>query len=737
MTPALTDEEQMRRLLPLLTEFFERERVLLVIDNAESFLTARGTWRDERGRLLFEALTSHTGLSRVVLTSRVRPASANEQVAVEPVHALALREAVLLARELPHLGPLIDGTVPGVEAGAGRQVVSEVLAAVDGHPELLVLADAQAADPARLDALLETARHIWEAGGKRSDDAGAEPRQAQSAEDYAAVLHSWTRGIAEQFTEDERILFHTLSRMEESDRGQKLVTHVWTALGQVRPASSGAGPAATEAPVPALVRSGLVVQTAADGGQLRWDLHPSVAGTGRAAADEPLASAVDSILADHWCDVLEEALAHEDTGRTGTAVLGAGRAACPYLLRLRDWERMADVVSRVLVRDLTRPTALALLPFLEEAATHAGDADRELRLARTHARALLRVDPEAGERRLTELFDLAVLIKDHARAANLASDLRARHRNTGRLADALMWAERAVEHSALSGQGPWTLLGIEAARVQLLSFAGRSEEALEQARILLERSGSLSRDLDPSEGLEPWTVEEMLLDISRVASRDLGQWTDALEFNRRIAACEQRRGAPVLEQTHTLFNTGELLLSLGRLDESADTFQSCRQEYERQLYEPGLAWTFTAFAQVEHRRGHGETAVELAGDALRYAYLAGLAADIAVAHHDMGTLLFAYGDEPSTALAHHLAAALIRSTAGLAWSDESLASAAEDASGDRPVRWPATVDELADQVGRVPGADLRRVLGTTTGGEGAAQAWDSLLARARAWPDGG
>ncbi|MEU2441508.1 CHAT domain-containing protein [Streptomyces rubradiris] len=743
MTPALTDREELQRLLPLLTEFFERQRVLLVIDNAEGLLTSGGAWRDERWEAVYTALTSHTGLSRTVLTSRVRPASVPAPVSVDPVHVLTRREAVLLARELPRLGQLLEGTAPDVPARRGRQVVSDVLAATDGHPELLVLADAQAMDIDRLGPLLDTARRTREAARSTDGGSAADPADATAAEEYALLLDSWTRGIAGELGPDEKTLFQVLSVMEEADRSGDTAARVWDAL-------RGSGPGGTDAaPLSALVRSGLVAPRAGADGRPRWELHPSVAGTGRATAAPTLVRRVWNICADHWCAVLDEALAHEDTGRTGTDVLRAARSACPYLLRLGDWERTVDVVSQVLARDLTRPTALALLPFVEEALAYAGDADGDARVARTRARVLLRVDPAAGELRLTELFDDAVRRGDHERAANLASDLRARHRNVGRLAEALVWAERAMEHIARTDRGPWTRLGIEAAHAQLLALTERFDEALERSRVLLDRSGPLPRHPDASEGLEPWTVEEMLLDVGRLAARGLGRLREALDFNNRIAACESRRGAPVLERTHTLFNTGELLLSLGELDEAAEVFRQCRKEYERQLFAPGLAWTFTAFARVEHRRGHGSTALGLARDALRYAYRADLAADIVVAHRDMGMLLRAYQDEPRAAAAHLLAAELIEA-AGRPSDDERPpeSAGAEDRGdpgreegGDRPggangagghdgCLALGTVDEVAGTVGRVPGVDLRRVLNAITGTE--PSSLDTLLARVRA-----
>ena len=73
---------------------------------------------------------------------------------VESVDALSLDEALLLARELPHLRELIRGTLPGVDREVSRRLALGVLNVAQGHPKLLELADGQAADPVRLAALV-------------------------------------------------------------------------------------------------------------------------------------------------------------------------------------------------------------------------------------------------------------------------------------------------------------------------------------------------------------------------------------------------------------------------------------------------------------------------------------------------------------------------------------------------------------------------------------------------------
>jgi hypothetical protein len=134
---------ELRAFLPRLSRLLAERGLLLVLDNLESLLTDEGSWRDPRWTELIAALTGHGGESRVVLTSRIRPAELDRRVLVQPVHALSRDESVLLARELPHLRELMHTEPspvrqPEVEA-ADRATVTEVLELVQGHPKLLEL----------------------------------------------------------------------------------------------------------------------------------------------------------------------------------------------------------------------------------------------------------------------------------------------------------------------------------------------------------------------------------------------------------------------------------------------------------------------------------------------------------------------------------------------------------------------------------------------------------------------
>lgn len=178
---------------------------------------------------MLAALLGHTGLSRVVVTSRERPVGLPESVLVEPVHALSLDESVLLARELPRLRGLLDGDdLPtGMTAAAARELVSRVLGKVQGHPKLLELADGAAADPARLRDQLDAADATWLARGTHLDGFLEGADSAASDGDFGAVLAGWTRSAAAGLSDEAALLLRVVCGLEDADRQPNVLEVVW------------------------------------------------------------------------------------------------------------------------------------------------------------------------------------------------------------------------------------------------------------------------------------------------------------------------------------------------------------------------------------------------------------------------------------------------------------------------------------------------------------------------------
>jgi hypothetical protein len=186
------------------------------------------------------------------------------------MHTLSLNEAALLARELPNLGRLLRGeSAVGFERG--RELVARTLAAVQGHPKLIELAEGQASDPEALARQLEKAEAEW-AGGEGELAAFFEAGESQfKAEDFLKVLAGWSRDISDTLPHAARTLFHFLCALEEEDRRSLVLEANWADLWR-RLERPGEAPdlAATFAP---LLAAGLVEARPVEGA----DVHtPSI-----------------------------------------------------------------------------------------------------------------------------------------------------------------------------------------------------------------------------------------------------------------------------------------------------------------------------------------------------------------------------------------------------------------------------------------------------------------------------
>jgi hypothetical protein len=149
-----------------------------------------------------------------------------------------------------------------------------------------------------------------------------------------------------------------------------------------------------------------------------------------------------------------------------------------------------------------------------------------------------------------------------------------------------------------------------------------------------------------------------------------------------------------------------------------------------------LGMTLAGLADVESARGHGEAAIRLTHDALRYKYLAGNVIGVAVSYHNLGDYLLGHRRQPAAALASHLAAALICSLTGAEGADDSVRAAAIDlreAGADAAP--PTDAAALGRQLGEIPGTDLTLLLKAISPAKDLAasgQVLRALVARARA-----
>ncbi len=584
MLGVIDDAARFRDFLPRLAAVLERNAILLVLDNLESLLTDAGVWRDERWGLLLQALTARRGLSRVALTSRVKPAELAAAVDVIPIHALPRNEALLAARERPHLRRLMDGSAPGISPAEGRLAVWRVLRLVQGHPKLIELANGLAAEPAKLLAQLDRTAGL---GVPEAFFDAGETRTQLGPAAFMAGLRGWTEGIAGTLSEEARLFFHFLCALEEDDRNSVIIANnwsdVWERLERAEPAPDAA------ALLGALTEVGLVERrslTADDAYRYVIGIHPGVAEAGRAAAGATLQQAVDRELAATWRTLAEQGRRGEteQDSSAGQRIVHAGIHAFPYLSRLGAWDDAGALLELSLNRDESPQTVGAVLPLSRQLVrategTHHALADRRVLANALRAGGFL---AEAEQEMRAVLAD-AEQQGDLNAESLVAGDLIAFLRDRAHYQEALELAERKVDLTRRAGLGPWSQIADECQRLQIFNCQGDHAEVLQQVNELHVRMEGLPNPPDENDrSNDVWNVREMVLGTGHTAALGLEEWQEALDLNGAIQRSTEQRGASAFEMARTRYNAHYPLLRLGRIDEAAALLRYCRSVFEAQ-----------------------------------------------------------------------------------------------------------------------------------------------------------
>ena len=702
------DTAKLTAFLPTLTEFLQRTRVLLVLDNLESLLTSTGAWRDKRWRLLLDAVSVPTGLSRAILTSRTRPAALPAGLRVEPVHALSLQESVLLAREWPHLHALLDTPPRGPDdRRSGRGLAARVLAVVQGHPKLIELADGQAADPTSLAARLDEADRTWLTRGVRLEDFLNTGQPQATDTDYYQVLDTWTRATTNHLPPAANTLFTVLAGLEDDDRIPAVLNQVWpvlwTGLGHPDPA-----PALTDALAPLVEQALVALDTDPDTGEpARYRIHPGITETTRTHTPADTTRTIDNTAAQFWQTALNLGRTQETDG-AGWLVLHAARAAAPYLTRQENWATLHGVLTQVLTRDTSPTTAAALLPYLQAAADATTGTDQELSSRVAYARALGTLRPAEATTELQRLLDTAHHRGDHDMASVIAGELINLHQNAGRYQDALTLVDPMRDDDRAAGYGPWTQLADEGYRLQILRRMGHAQQVLDAVEDLRNRMATLPDPPDQPETVDPFNIRETTLDIGRSAATDLELWQLALDLNAEQVTSLLARGATDREIAFSRANDYIPLSALGRLGEARTLLLECQEVFQADHDIPSLGKTLSALADLEDRLGHGQAAIDLEHDALRLKYTAGDIPAIPASHNNLANYLDRHSTDPdrnSQVWAHRLADAVIEyqtESGGLRQSLISISRLLRHPDATPPVSF----GEVCEVVDRIDGVNL-------------------------------
>ncbi|SFN88949.1 AAA ATPase domain-containing protein [Geodermatophilus obscurus] len=734
--------------LPMLAELVEQVRLLIVLDNLETLLTDRGDWKDPRLGRVIAALTGHAGASRVVLTSRTAPAGLDpERVVVLPVHALSRDEALLLARELPHLRALTHDSEPATrttspQVTADRALLARALTVVQGHPKLLELADAAAADP---EILVERVAAAEAAATARGTPLAAFLDTGHTAADPGQLLpalQGWTRAAAAALPEPARLLLQLLATAEPDDRTSTVLEANWADLWQ-RLAHPGDPPPWPDTLAP-LVAAALVEPEPADdpgnpddhGRPVRYRLHPGIADTIRTDTPSEVRTAADFELAAYWRATFDLAQDREEREATSWLVVHAALAAARYLRRLHQWDIASYMLDQALLRDTTPDTVAAALPHLEAIAEATAGSDRELTDRGTLARAVARIDPAEGERQVRSVLESAVDRDEYQVATAAAGELANLLQQRGRYPEALAVIDEKAELTCLAGLGPWTQLLDAAQRVQLLSLTGDALLVLDEVQQLRARMHELPDQRGDKENVEPWSVRETVLGIGRRAAFDLQRWQDALDLNAERLASIRRRGAGLNELAHIAFNDYGPLINLGRLSDADQLLRACQARFEYADDTEMLGKVLGGRADVAHRQGHPEAALSHVRVALRYLYAARNPDNVAIGHYNLASYQERNGQPPAVWLAHRLAAALLFVLIGSRHLPNSLRTLTRELTDPATAAALATtVDQVRAAVEQVEGVHLGALLDALQPDpDGQQSALDEVLYTARNTP---
>ncbi len=585
--------------------------------------------------MLVDALLTPGGLSRAILTSRIRASGLPDSIEIIPVHALPLDEALLLVRELPNFRRLLDGKVRGVPLETGRQLVRRTLRLVQGHPKLIELAENLAADPQRLTAQLDRAEAT-----QGASELDAFFRDGQTRFDgamFTATLRDWSAGIAGALPEAARTFFHFLCALEENDRLSAVIEANWADLLK-RLGRPGPVPDIAQVLAP-LTEAGLVdqKQTSEDGKRFGVLIHPGVAEAGRAEAGPAFQEAVDIGLAATWRTLMARGLQeYGESPEAGNIIVRAGLAAFPYLARRGEWRTASSMLEQVDLVDYGPATVAALLPRMRRVVeattgTEGGLTDR-FRLARFLKEAGQMQEAEAEMR---AVITRAVELKEFRLASSVAGDLTNLLMDTGRLSEALNVIGEKPEYTKRAGLGPWAQLSDECWRLQILIRQGKNEKVLQRVMELREHMKTLPDPAGPNENVSIWNVREITCDIGRACALRLGAWQQALDLSREGFESKRERGATALEQARLLFNDYGPLLRLRRYDETGELLRHCREVAERENSVELLGAVFSALADLQDELGHPETAQHFEETALRFSYAEGTPEGIGVSHSNL------------------------------------------------------------------------------------------------------
>ncbi|HEX8920786.1 MAG TPA: hypothetical protein VF766_04880, partial [Pyrinomonadaceae bacterium] len=186
----------------------------------------------------------------------------------------------------------------------------------------------------------------------------------------------------------------------------------------------------------------------------------------------------------------------------------------------------------------------------------------------------------------------------------------------------------------------------------------------------------------------------------------LEQWETALSLNAERVKYKRQRGADEVEVARTRFNEYYSFLRLRRYTEARELLDYCRSVFELENAVYDLASVYGAMASLENTEGRSASAARFGQTALRYKYKGGEPEGCATSHHNLANYMArAEGGEPEVALAHRMAAGVIR----LQINSGMLATTIRNLSISTLPPEPPSFTQVCDIVGQIEGVRFREL----------------------------
>jgi tetratricopeptide (TPR) repeat protein len=598
------------------------ERILLVLDNFETNLLGSGQCHDRLWDRLLESFTQRlvgTG-SRVLVTSRHKPAALRSRALWIPLGPLPRREAALLFQGQAPLRELWYG-----DDAAGWALAQRILDVSRGHPLILGrIADlargyhdkAHGLPPAGRQAIAAALDRIEGDGFKALPDVFAEVR----SDEERAAEHAYLTDVAVGAVD---------LLIERSSAGARTLLWIVTRVGEppaedVIRAVVGSDPAQH---LRELCATGLLVREA---GSSSYAFHELVAERAAAWMERHPGERGGRTEAEIWKAYGERyGAAFQALRASGQrdAALEAGRRGIRYLVRARAFESMGTFAGGM-ITSTSDPSLLG--PVIADLQAAAGEVPAG------EARWTLRTNLADGlskAGRPDQALSFYVLAVEEAEAAKHWSDVGRicqnwanTLRDLGQLDRARETFLRSASAERRAGNPRVNIIGSELEALRIDVMQGRAEEALPaveesvaEVRGFWDRraKGERVREAPDDEALARTFVGG--LDIAEDASRALERWQACLDLLAEIEQVKRAVGASEHEQARARFNTHFPLLRLGRVAEAKAVLAGCLDTFRRADDVTSEATALSALADVWNHLGdsHHAAAVERRALALR------------------------------------------------------------------------------------------------------------------------